>query len=357
MDDLHPGATLPNGISQRTIADRIGVSVSTVSRVLSGHEAVSERTRSDVYRAIEELRGDSAPVPPRLATGKVIGLTNSHLTGGAYRSINDTMVQEILGGAEIAARERGYLVYTLHSSSLLIEPDSDPFFAAVRGVVMTGGIISPQIVEAIRRHNLPIALVGGHMPGLPIPSVSGDAFHGVHLAVHHLAALGHRRIALVNGPSETYTSVERRGGYLTGLLEAGLPIDPALIRWTDGYDGFSASAGQQSTVALLDLPEPPTAIVFANDALAVGGQGICQQRGLRVPQDISIMGYDDNPLATATTPHLTTLRVDRVAWGARAIHRLIDTLEGQQQEAERLLMPVDLILRDSTGPAPNPAAG
>jgi len=356
MDDMHPGITLPNGISQRTIADRIGVSVSTVSRALSGHESVSDRTRADVYRAIEELRGDAAPLLPRLATGKVIGLTNSHLTGGAYGAISETMVQEILGGAEIAARERGYLVYTLHSSSLLIEAQSDPFFATVKGVVMSGGVISTEVVDAIARHKLPIAIVGGHIPDRPIPSVSGDAFHGMHLAVRHLAGLGHRRIALVNGPSETYTSVERRGGYLTGLLDAGLPTDPALIRWKDGYDGFSASAGQQSTAALLDLPERPTAIIFANDALAVGGQGICQQRGLRVPDDISIMGYDDNPIATATTPHLTSIRVDRIAWGARAIHRLIDTIEGQAQGAERLLMPVQLIVRDSTGPAPRPGS-
>jgi len=348
-----PGLVLPTGISQRQIADRIGVSVSTVSRVLSGHDAVSERTRADVARAIDELRGEVPARPRPLArNGRIIGLTNSHLAGGRYPSGAETMLHEILGGAETAAQQRGYMVYTWHNSGLLIEDAGETFFASVNGVVMTGGVVAPEVVEAIQRHKLPTTIVGGHVPEHPIPSVSGDVMRGTYLAVQHLIAHGHRRIGLVNGPTETYTSRERRAGYIEALFDADLPADHTLICWQDGPDGFAPAAGQRATNALLALAEPPTAIVYASDSLAVGGQGVCQQLGLRVPHDISIVGFDDNPIAQATTPRLTTIRVDRVAWGARAIDRLIDSLEGRPLAADRLLMPVELIVRDSTGPAP-----
>ncbi|HVL22726.1 MAG TPA: LacI family DNA-binding transcriptional regulator [Thermomicrobiales bacterium] len=353
MIDSTTPLPLPPGVSQRQIAAHIGVSVSTVSRALSGHPAVSERTRADVLRAIEELRVDAAPGRRATAVaGNVIGLTNSHLAGGRFPAAGETMLHEILGGAETAAQKRGYRVYTWHNSGLLLDAEGETFFSTVRGVVMTGGVVAPEVVEVIHRHGLPCAIIGGHVPAYAIPSVSGDAFRGTYLAVQHLVGLGHRRIALVNGPVETYTTQERRAGYLEALFDAGLPIERALIRWRDGVKGFGPEAGQEATRELLDLEAPPTAIVFASDNLAVGGQGVCQQRGLRVPEDISIVGFDDHAVAQATTPQLTTIRVDRVSWGARAIERLIDSLEGKPLMPERLLMPVELVVRSSTGPVP-----
>lgn len=353
MSESEPALSLPAGLSQRQIADHIGISVSTVSRVFSGHEAVSDRARADVLRAIEELH-EAGPNPSSThslaAPVRVIGLTNSHLAGGNYSGPGETMLHEILGGAETAAQKRGYLVYTWHNSALLLESQGESFFAVVSGVVMTGGVVSPEVVEAIHNRQLPSTIVGGHYPDLDIPSVSGDVYRGTYLAAQHLTQLGHRRIALVNGPSETYTSRERRAGYLEALFDAGLPIDPELIHWQDGIHGFDPEAGQISTRKLLDLTVPPTAIIFASDNLAVGGQGVCQLRGLQVPHDISIVGFDDNPVAQATSPQLTTLRVDRVSWGARAVERLIESLEGRPLASDRLLMPVELIVRKSTGP-------
>lgn len=356
MTEFEPVLSLPAGISQRQIADRIGISVSTVSRVFSGHEAVSDRARADVLRAIEELR-DSSSSPSAghsLATPvRVIGLTNSHLAGGNNSGPGETMLHEILGGAETAAQNRGYLVYTWHNSALLLEPKGESFFSSVGGVVMTGGVVSPEVVKAIRAHDLPSTIVGGHYPDLDIPSVSGDVYRGTYLAAQHLIRLGHRRIALVNGPNETYTSRERRAGYLEALFDAGLSIAPELIHWQDGIHGFDPEAGQVSMRELLDLAVPPTAVIFASDNLAVGGQGVCQLRGLHVPSDISIVGFDDNPVAQATSPQLTTLRVDRISWGARAVERLIESLEGRPLASDRLLMPVELIVRKSTGPVSN----
>ena len=345
-----PELVLPTGISQRHIAEHIGVSVSTVSRVLSGHPSVSERVKSDVERAIDELARHATPVRQAgVQPGKVIGLTNSHMAGGTYLADTDTMLQEILEGAETVAKSRGYLVYTWSNSSQLIEEAGASFFDTVIGVVMTGGVVAPEIIEAVHDHGLPCAIVGGRSLRYDIPSVSGDVSRGTYLAVQHLVELGHRRIALVNGPTETYTSQERRAGYLEALFDASLPIDADLIRWRDGFGGFGHESGQQMTRELLDLDQRPTAIVYASDKLAVSGQGVCQQRGLQVPEDISIVGFDDNPVARATSPQLTTVRVDRVSWGARAVERLIDSLEGKPLVSERLLMPVELVIRQSTG--------
>jgi len=287
---------------------------------------------------------------------RTIGLTNSHLVSNPYSPGNETMVQEILGGVEEAAQVRNCVVYTLHQSGFLLDQRRDAFFSAIDGLLLTGGVISSDLAEAIRRRGIACVLIGGHLPESTFPSVSGDVARGTYLCVQHLVELGHRRIALVNGPTETYTSIERRAGYLEAMFDAGLPVERDWIRWRPGYDGFSAQAGKDVTAEFLQLDNRPTAIVYASDTLALGGLGVLTEAGLRVPDDVSITGFDDARIATAMNPQLTTVKVDRVAWGTRALERLLRILdETNRPEPERLLMPVELNVRGSSGPAPQGA--
>ena len=343
---------VPEGISQRTIAARAGVSVATVSRAVSGSPHVTPRTRTHIQQVVNELIGDNARSRRSIPGQRVIGLTSSHLVEKGSDGVH-TMMQEILGGVEAVGLSAGVSVYTIHRSAYLVKHDGLDMLNRLDGLLLAGGVVSPEIIRTVLQRRIPTVVVGGHIPDSSLSSVSGDVARGTYLLVRHLAELGHRDIAFVNGPSETYTSFERRAGYLEGLYDAGLSMDRARIRWVDGYDGFFDAAGYHLARGVLAEPEPPTAIIFAADSQAVGGLRAIQESGRRVPEDISIVGFDNTPLSRATSPRLTTVAVDRVEWGARAFDRLLRLIDGQRSFAgDRLLLPVTLEIRESTGPAP-----
>ncbi len=346
VDDLV--IPLPEGVSQRQVADAVGVSISTVSRTLSGHPKVSSRTRTDVLRAIDQLSGLAGPDRRGNLARRVIGLTHSHAAEGpAHRSL-DIILEQVLGGAETAARQAGYMLYTLQNAHSLNGAAGDSFFSEVRGVITAGGLVSRSLLEDIRGRGLPAVIIGGHLPGSDIPSVGSHNAEGVRDAVRHLTSLGHRRIGLVNGPTDTYTSIEKKAGYLSGLAEAGVAADLSLIRWHDGPFGFDIEDAIAMTGELLDLDQRPTAIVFASDGMALAGVSACRARQLSIPGDISIVGFHDDPEAQVASPRLTTIRVDRHEWGAAAVRRMLAALDDGTTTADRLLLPTRLIIRDST---------
>jgi len=345
VDDLT--ISLPEGISQRQVADAVGISISTVSRTLSGHPRVSSRTRTDVLRAIDRLSRNAVPDNGR-PVRRVIGLTHSHASEGpAHRSL-DIILEQVLGGAETAARQAGYMLYTLQNAHSLNGSGGDSFFNEVRGVITAGGLVSRSLLGSIRERGLPAVIIGGHLPGSDIPSVGSNNAEGVRDAVRHLTDLGHRRIGLINGPTDTYTSLEKKAGYLSALAEAGIAADLSLIRWHDGPSGFDVEDAIAMTGELLDLDQRPTAIVFASDGMALAGMSACRSRQLSIPGDISILGFHDDPDAQMASPQLTTVRVDRHEWGAAAVRRMLTALDDGATTADRLLLPTNLIVRDST---------
>ena len=343
---------LPDGVTQRQIADAIGISISTVSRALAGHPRVSVRTRSDVIRAIDRLNRNMSPAEMGSDQRRVIGLTHSHLVDGpALRSL-DVILEQVLGGAETAARGAGYMLYTVQNSHQISDKADDPFFREVQGVIMAGGLVSPVLVDAIRANGIPAVIIGGHLPNSGIPSVGSHNLQGMRSAVSHLIALGHRRIGLVNGPTDTFTSFEKKSGYLAALAEAGIAPDLSLIRWHDGPSGFDVEDAIAMTGELLDLQERPTAIVFASDSMALAGCVACRTRNLAIPADISIVGYHDDPDAQMASPQLTSVRVNRFDWGAAAVRRMLAAIHGAQSTDDRLMLPTQLIVRGSTAAPP-----
>lgn len=347
MPVLSEQITVPDGMSQRAIARRAGVSVATVSRAINGSELVSRHTKMQIREAIRQLSSEG--YGPMGAAGKSrrIALTNSHMVRSPEQP--HTMIQEILSGVEATALNAGCTVYTVHQSGYLLNGEEEDVFSNVDGLLLVGGVVSTDVIDAVTERGISTVLVGGHVPESPMPSVAGDVCRGTYLMVKHLAELGHRRIGFINGPSETYTSFERRSGYLTGLADHGIAVDPELIRWENGVDGFLESAGERLTLQLLDLPDRPTAIVYAADTSALGGSRAIRAAGLTVPGDISIVGFDDARIAQAMSPPLTTVSVDRVEWGAMAFYRLLRLLDGEKSFAgDRLLLPVTVQIREST---------
>lgn len=342
----------PTGVSLREIADTVGVSVSTVSRALSGSDRVSALTKGAVREAIAGLtsRQDNG-APGTNAARPLLGLIHSHYSGSRATHGLDIILEQVLVGVEAACLRHGYIPYPWQQSRLLMGETGEPFLGSVAGVIVIGGMVERDLVAHLQERGLPLVIVGGHLPGAGIASVAADGLGGMYAATRHLLDLGHRRIGLVNGPSETYTSLEKRAGYLAALGEAGYAFDPALIAARDGYTGFDAPAGVDCTEELLALPTPPTAILYASDALAEAGYRVVQRWGLRVPEDLSIVGFHDDHSALHLPPPLTSVRVERPLWGEVAAERLLVALGGEALHGVRTLLPTELIVRESTGPA------
>jgi len=346
------GVKLPTGISLQDIATAVGVSVSTVSRALNDSERVSLVTKQAVQNAIEEIARQRERGDGRATIRPMIGITHSHPSGIEATRGLDVILEQVLAGVEIECLRAGYIPYPWQQSRLLGLPDGEPFFQAVSGVIMSGGLVGRDLLEQIRSRDLPVVIIGGHVSGLDVPSVGADNQRGTYCLTRHLIDLGHRRIALVNGPSETYTSFEKKAGYLTALVEAGVDVDPALIRWQDGFAGFDAPAAVRRTEELLALANPPTAVLYASDTMAEAGYRVLGRAGRRIPEDVSVAGFHDDRNACHLDPPLTTVRVDRIAWGKAAAIQLFAMLAGRRLGGTRTLLPVELVIRKSTGPVP-----
>jgi LacI family transcriptional regulator len=181
-----------------------------------------------------------------------------------------------------------------------------------------------------------------------IPSVSAMHAAGAKAATEHLLALGHRRIGAIGGVPGWYANEERMIGFRAALAADGLLPDPALIVYSD----WRIPRGEEAAEELLSRPDPPTAIFGFNDNVAIGALHAAQRRGLRVPEDLSIVGFDDTFQATIVTPRLTTVRQPLAELGRMGVSLLLRLIEGQRLDALRIELATSLVVRESTGPAP-----
>ncbi len=215
----------------------------------------------------------------------------------------------------------------------------------VDGVLVTDLLIDDARPALLAELGLPAVIVGPAMPEAYWPAVGVDDGPGIAAAVEHLVALGHTRIAHVSGPAEMVHGRSRRAAWATTLHAADLPEGPSV------EGDFSAEAGAAATRELLDLADPPTAIVYANDLMAIAGLAVAVNRGIAVPGQLSITGYEDTELAAHVQPPLTTVRTDVIGWGRAAAGRLLELIEQRPATEVRLPSP-ELVARGSTGPAP-----
>lgn len=330
----------------RSVAARVGVSVATVSRALRKPDTVRPETREAVLRAVADL----AYVPNaqarhfrRRASDTVILLV---------RDIGNPFYLDVYKGVEEAASAAGFKV-------LMGDARSDPARVAryvdmVRerhadGLVLMTGRLPEDIADDALP---PLVVVLEFLPGRRLPTIRIDNAGAAAGAVRHLIGLGHRRIAHLSGPIPEVMSAARAEGWRRALGEAGLDADPALAVWGD----FSLAAGRAGIARLIDAGTAFTAVFAANDEMAVGAIAELKARGRRVPQDVSVVGFDDSVFAEAADPPLTTVRQPRRAIGARAMALMIDRLAGAALPEEDVVMPTELVVRGSSGPAPAAAA-
>src|SRR3954454_12566568 len=336
--------TRASRVTIREIADLAGVSIATVSRVVNGREDVSEETRELVSTIVRE-HGYAAN---RSARGLSAGRTG--FVGVLVPLVYPVYFSAILSGAAEALYE--------HELRLVLSPTHHEHEREVTLLdrlmhCMTDGTLivlpeetSDDLAELKDQGYSFVVIDPRQELDERIPSVSAGHSSGAGQAMQHLLGLGHRRIAAITGPRGWVATEDRRRGYLGALAAAGITPDPAL----EAASNFEIEGGFKAAGALLDLPEPPTAFFAFNDNLAIGVIQAARARGLGVPEDLSVVGFDDVEHATVVTPTLTTVRQPLAEMGRTAVSLLTRLLAGQRVETLRIELGTRLIVRESTAP-------
>jgi len=326
----------------RDVAAVAGVSIATVSRVLNGRGNVTPETRELVERAVAQL-GGRGPRPrggPKPFPGSVLVRCPYLLTdyfGIIVSSVAETL--ELHGRSVVLSAGD-----TAQRSRVLPQLPGRP---GIAGAVL---ILPPEPAEelaALRERQFPFIVVD---PRLPPPrdmlAVSAAHAAGARRLTTHLTGLGHRRIGVVAGPREWLASDARLAGHAAALADAGVLGEPGLIRHVEP----TVEWGHRAAGELLDSDDRPTALLGFNDKAAVGALQAAVERGLRVPRDVSVGGFDDIDLSRATRPTLTTVRQPLLELGRMAVTLLVRVLERHELEALHVELSTELVIRDSTGP-------
>jgi LacI family transcriptional regulator len=321
------------------VAAAAGVSVPTVSKVLNGRSHVSEATRAKVRQALEELDYTKRNIPA----------AQPGLLQLVVNNFDSPWILETMEGVEAAASRLGYAIaYTRadHATAESWRKLRESSANRLAGVVLLAPRSGSRLVVTLRSLNIPAVAIDPEVTeGLTIPSVSPASFSGALAAVGHLLGLGHRRIGIITGRGHSPGhGLARYAAYVAALHDAGLPVLPELVRDGD----FSIESGLRLGGDLLDLPEPPTAIVTGSDLQALGAMNAAAQRSLKIPGDLSVVGFDDIAQAALMSPPLTTVRQPLAQLASIAV----DILTEQRGPAVPAALEVatELVIRGTTAP-------
>jgi LacI family repressor for deo operon, udp, cdd, tsx, nupC, and nupG len=330
----------------KDLADQAGVSTATVSRVLNGKPGVAAETRKAVLAALDTL-GYDRPEKLRNRPQGLVGLIVPELDNPVFPALAQAI--------ETTLADRGYtpLLCTQSPGGTTEDEYVEMLMEhGVDGIIFVSGRHADTTASTDRYHRLrgrgvPIVLVNGYAAGVDAPSVSTDDAVAVTLAVRHLASLGHQRIGLAVGP-DRYVPAQRKVATFTSLLAELRPgADPAdhVVSTL-----FTVEGGQVAGGELIDVGH--TGIVCGSDLMALGVIRAARARGLRVPEDVSVVGFDDSPLIAFTDPPLTTVRQPVVSMGKAVVGALVAEISGRPVSRAELLFHPELIVRSSTAPAP-----
>ncbi|WP_204038628.1 LacI family DNA-binding transcriptional regulator [Acrocarpospora phusangensis] len=324
------------------VAAEAGVSRATVSKVLNGRSDVAPATRVQI-EAVLVTRGY---VPTKRTKRPVVAVRRGGLMEMLFNDPSTPWAAEMIRGAEEAARSArvGIVVSVLDQArgQQWLEDIAD---RSPRGIILALSELTAADHKRIEKLGVPAILVdpvGDSDTG--IPSIGAGNWGGGMAATQHLIDLGHRRIGMITGPMRFLCSQARLAGYRATLERAGITADDTLVEHGD----FHYSSGHKLALALLDRPEPPTAIFAANDEQALGVYAAVQQRGLRVPDDLSVVGFDDVPMSQWVTPPLTTVRQPIAELAALAVRTLLAHQDGTEMPEGRLELSTKLVVRGST---------
>ena len=328
----------------RTVAERANVSIATVSRTINNVPTVNAKMAKRVWEVIRELNY----FPNSQARALVSGRTR--LLGLIVSEITNPFFPELIQGFEDIAVENGYEIlvsstnYDPRRMSLCIRRMLERKAEGV--AVMTFGIEEP-LLEQFAERNVPLVFVdvGPDRPGISLLKV--DYHHGIRQGVQHLAALGHRNIGFITGPARLHSAQSRLAAFSKSLTECGIAIDQAWIVEGD----HTLEGGIHAMEKLLETPKMPTAVMCSNDMTAIGVLHKVYRAGLRVPDDLSIIGFDDIQMARVTIPPLTSIQMSRLELARAAVNALRAHVENTTTHREYKI-DTKLVVRESTGYPP-----
>ncbi len=331
---------MPGGLAG--VAEAAGVSISTVSRVLNRRPGVHEETRRRVLSALAEQRYTPRGLDALHTTG-VIGLLVPELTNPIFPAFAEAL--------EVWAAERGYSTVLCNTRAASVREEEHVRVLLARGVA--GMIfVSPESTDSLAPHGhykrlredgVRMVFVNGGLPTLNVPDVCVDEQVAGYLATRHLVERGHERIGVVSGPARSVPTRLKLAGWQAALAEAGLAADPALVAHAE----YGAAGGAAAAAKLLDCAAT-TALICASDVMAFGALAEARRRGLHVPRELSVVGFDDSPMAPYASPPLTTLAQPIAEMAQVAVDGLIADIDGDASEPHSRVFRPRLVEREST---------
>ena len=322
----------------KDVAEKAGVSAATASRVLSGHSATSEEARQAVRTAAEELG-----FRPN-AQARSLRKTSTQTIGLLLPDVRNPFFADLAHAVEQRAREFGYL--TLFGNANESQEQQDSYVDVMLSQRVDGLIAAPQgearDLSGLLAGEVPTVFVDRVIEGAGVPTVTADNAGGITDAVRHLAGLGHTRIGYIAGPQATSTGRERLEAFRAAVVETGSDQDADLVYFGD----FQAASGAAGARFLLDLENPPAALLAADSLMSIGAVGVCNERALSIGSDLAFVAYDDIEAFTLVNPALTVIAHDVHAMGRLAVDLLIAEITGESPQS--VVLPSRLIIRGST---------
>jgi LacI family transcriptional regulator len=328
----------------RDVAKLAGVAPITVSRVMNNSGYVSAETRRRVEQAAAELHFE----PNMLASG--LKSKRTHTIALVLTDITNPFWTSVARAVEDEASRQGYTVIFCNTDES--EKKQEQYLSMllrrrVDGVLLVPASNSGETVRKLQAREVAVVVLDRRVEGVEVDLVRGDSEQGARRLTEHLLSLGHRRVGILTGPAGVSVSRERVAGYRMALAAAGIAIDEALIQ----YDSFTVDGGDRMTRAMLALPTRPTALFAANNFIAVGAMRALHRAGLRVPQEMSLVAFDDLPEIYLQAPMLTVAVQPTYELGTMAAKRLLARLaDGEGSAVEEIMLPTELIIRASVLP-------
>ena len=329
-------------VSMKDIARAAGVTESTISRALAN----SPRVKLETRRRIQRIAREMGYVPSAIARGLATNRTST--LGVVVMDSADPFIAAVVGAIDKSARDLGYSIILSTYG-----PNPEQEMSAIRlllqqrvdAIIIPDPLVADSSLPRLEQVGIPIILLNKKSY---VFSVGTDSIDGARQAVEHLLGLGHRRIAYIGGSRSEEESAERRAGYEQALIDHGICLEPSLIVEGDGW----SEGGRRSMHQLLALPSPPTAVFCFNDLTASGVLLAAYGAGVRIPQDLSVVGFDDSNLASLLVPPLTTVAQQSDQMARLALQMALDLMEGNTPSTP-ITLPGKLVTRKSTAPLPN----
>ncbi len=324
------------------VAKLCGYSKATVSRAYASPETVSEKTREKVYAAAKKLNY----APNAIARAMVRQQTENIafiIHEKQYPAILNPFYSPLLEAAMQEGTRRNYSLFVTTSQDIRL-PNGDVCIKKHMDGVIFAGEADLEAIEAYRRQNIPVVLVNNRLDLEGLLCISADHCRGAVLATEHLCQRGHRKIGLLAGRFSPQVREARAEGFFQTLSSRGIAVDPRFVVDLDP----TLEASEEAAARLLRLPARPTALFCTNDTIAAGAMKAAFRAGLKIPEDLAVVGFDDSYISRVVAPELTTVRIDVDQMGRLAAQKLFDLIDGKEIGETRIEVSTELVIRGTT---------